>query len=53
MHYLPAGNGAQRLPHFALKWRARRGGGQRIDNAEIAFEVGRKLVAQPAGIGGA
>ena len=53
MHHLPAGNGPQRLPHFALKRGACRGGWQSIDDAEIAFEVGRKLVAQPARVGGA
>jgi hypothetical protein len=53
MHHLPAGNGPQRLPHFALKRGARRGGGQRVDDAEIAFEVRRKLVAQSTRVGGA
>lgn len=51
MHDLPAGNGPQRLPHFTLERGASRGGGECIDDAEIALEVRRKLIAQPTRIG--
>ena len=52
MHHLPAGNVTQRLPHLALKRGTRRGGWQGINNAEIALEVGRQFIAQPARIMG-
>ena len=53
MHDLPAGNGPQRLPHFTLERGASRGSGECIDDAEIALEVRRKLIAQPTRVGGA
>lgn len=48
VHHLPAGNITQRLPHLALERGTRRGGWQGINNAEIALEVGRQFIAQPA-----
>lgn len=50
VHHLPAGNITQRLPHLALERGTRRGGWQGINNAEIALEVGRQFIAQPAGL---